>query len=94
MAVTLDTTMAIETKRDLLRRLRRIEGQTRGLQTMVADERGCGEILQQIAAVEAALRQVALRLARAHLECTVSMDGAAAGDVGREVQRTLDAIVR
>jgi DNA-binding FrmR family transcriptional regulator len=50
----------------LLKRLRRIEGQTRGIQGMVADDRWCPDILQQIAAVRAALDKVALGLAEGH----------------------------
>ena len=54
-------------KDQLLKRLRRIEGQTRGLQAMVADDRWCPDILQQIAAVAAALDKVALGLAEGHV---------------------------
>jgi DNA-binding FrmR family transcriptional regulator len=43
---------------DLLRRLRRIEGQVRGIQAMVARRDGCRAILTQVAAVEGALAQV------------------------------------
>jgi len=57
-----------ETKDQLLKRLRRIEGQTRGLQGMVEDDRWCPDILQQIAAVTAALNKVALGLAGGHVE--------------------------
>jgi DNA-binding FrmR family transcriptional regulator len=53
-------------KDDLLTRLRRIEGQTRGLQGMVEDDRWCPDILQQIAAVQAALDKVALGLLDDH----------------------------
>jgi DNA-binding FrmR family transcriptional regulator len=56
------------TKDQLLTRLRRIEGQTRGLQGMVEDDRWCPEILQQIAAVQAALDKVALGLAEGHVK--------------------------
>ena len=56
------------TKDQLLTRLRRIEGQTRGLQSMVEDDRWCPEILQQIAAVQAALDKVALGLADGHVK--------------------------
>jgi DNA-binding FrmR family transcriptional regulator len=48
-------------------RLRRIEGQVRGLQQMVAGERPCAEVLVQIASVQQALRGVARELMRAHL---------------------------
>jgi DNA-binding FrmR family transcriptional regulator len=57
-----------ELKRNLLNRLRRIEGQTRGLQKMVADERYCADVLTQIASVQEALRGVARSLMRNHLE--------------------------
>lgn len=56
-----------EDKDELLKRLRRIEGQTRGIQGMVADDRWCPDILQQIAAVTAALEKVALGLAEGHV---------------------------
>ena len=48
-------------------RLRRIEGQVRGLQGMVEADRWCPDILQQIAAVQAALDKVALGLAEGHV---------------------------
>ena len=49
-----------EVKDSLLGRLRRIEGQVRGVQSMVADERDCGEILQQLAAIQSAVRSASL----------------------------------
>jgi DNA-binding FrmR family transcriptional regulator len=51
-----------------LRRLRRIEGQVRGLQKMVEDERACAEIITQVASVQEALRGVARELMRNHLK--------------------------
>ncbi|MCW3012959.1 MAG: metal-sensitive transcriptional regulator [Solirubrobacterales bacterium] len=55
-------------KDDLQKRLRRIEGQVRGIQGMVDDDRWCPDILQQIAAIKAALDKVALGLAEGHVE--------------------------
>ncbi|TMK40283.1 MAG: metal-sensitive transcriptional regulator [Actinobacteria bacterium] len=52
----------------LLNRLRRIEGQVRGVQGMVAEDRWCPDVLQQIAAVTAALDKVALGLAEGHVQ--------------------------
>jgi DNA-binding FrmR family transcriptional regulator len=57
-----------EIKASNLRRLRRIEGQVRGLQKMVEDERYCGEIITQVASVQEALRSVARELMRNHLK--------------------------
>jgi CsoR family transcriptional regulator, copper-sensing transcriptional repressor len=51
-----------------LKRLRRIEGQVRGLQKMVEEERYCADILAQIASVHKALRSVGRELMRNHLK--------------------------
>jgi DNA-binding FrmR family transcriptional regulator len=53
------------------RRLRRIEGQVRGLARMVDEERYCIEILDQIAAVQGALRAVATLILEDHLRSCV-----------------------
>ena len=66
---------------DYLRRLRRIEGQVRGLQKMVEDEKYCIDILTQISATTSALQSVALGLLDEHLShCVVR----AAADGGPE----------
>ncbi|MHB8839142.1 MAG: metal-sensitive transcriptional regulator [Gemmatimonadaceae bacterium] len=49
-------------------RLRRIEGQVRGLQKMVADDRYCADILMQVSSVQEALRAVSRELMRNHLK--------------------------
>ena len=54
------------------KRLRRIEGQVRGLQKMVSEERYCPEIMVQIASVHEALRAVGRELMRSHLRHCVS----------------------
>ncbi len=51
-----------------LKRLRRIEGQVRGLQRMVEDDRYCADIMFQIASVQEALRSVGRELMRNHLK--------------------------
>jgi len=56
----------VDDKDALLRRLRRIEGQIRGLERMIEEERYCVEILDQIAAARTALEQVGLRLLENH----------------------------
>ena len=54
------------TKDQLLGRLRRVEGQVRGIERMVEDERYCIDVLTQISAVQAALDKVALGLLDEH----------------------------
>jgi DNA-binding FrmR family transcriptional regulator len=64
------------------KRLRRIEGQVRGIQKMVEDDRYCADVLTQISAVQEALRAVSRELMRNHLKhCATSAirsDGAQA----------------
>lgn len=56
-----------EIKRSNVRRLRRIEGQIRGLQKMIEEERYCADIIVQISSVQEALRSVGRALMRNHL---------------------------
>ncbi|GAC1321333.1 MAG: metal-sensitive transcriptional regulator [Thermoleophilaceae bacterium] len=55
------------TKDQLLKRLRRIEGQVRGIQKMVEEDRYCIDVLQQASAVTAAIDKVALGLLNEHV---------------------------
>jgi CsoR family transcriptional regulator, copper-sensing transcriptional repressor len=57
-----------ETRTRIGKRLARIEGQVRGLQHMVADDRYCADVMTQIASVHEALRAVGRELMRHHLE--------------------------
>jgi len=65
-----------------LKRLRRIEGQVRGLQKMVEDDRYCADILTQISSVHEALRSVGRELVRNHLKHCAA-DAIRSGDVER-----------
>ena len=80
----------------LVKRLHRIEGQVRGIERMVEDERYCIDILTQISAVTTALESVALKLLHEHVNHCVagalaSGDAAAADEKAREL---LDAVER
>ena len=60
-------------KADLLRRVRRIEGQARGIARMIEQDRDCGEVLQQLAAVRSAAHQATVALVRTYAtECMAS----------------------
>ncbi len=85
----------IQSKDTYLKRLRRIEGQARGLQRMVEEEKYCIDILTQVSAMTKALQSVALGLLDEHLShCVVD----AAREGGREadvkVKEASDAIAR
>jgi len=69
----------IEGKDALLKRLRRIEGQIRGLQRMVDEEKYCIDILTQVAAMTSALESVALGLLDDHLHHCVAEAAVAGG---------------
>jgi CsoR family transcriptional regulator, copper-sensing transcriptional repressor len=59
------------TKEQLQTRLRRIEGQVRGIERMVEEDRYCIDVLTQIAAIQAALDKVALGLLDGHAQTCV-----------------------
>jgi DNA-binding FrmR family transcriptional regulator len=69
----------------LVSRLNRIEGQVRGIRRMVQEPRLCVEILQQLAAAEAALNRTSLAVLRFHVERCVP-DGVVQGDPERSKQ--------
>jgi CsoR family transcriptional regulator, copper-sensing transcriptional repressor len=72
-------------------RLRRIEGQVRGLQRMVADDAYCVDILTQISAVQTALEQVAVRVLDGHVRHCVA--DAVSGDDPAEADAKLDELM-
>lgn len=84
-----------ELKARNLRRLRRIEGQIRGLSRMVEEERYCADVMTQIASVQEALRGVGRELMRNHLRhcaaAAIRADGAQAEAMYEEL---LDLIYR
>ena len=85
----------INRKDDYLKRLRRIEGQARGLQRMVEEEQYCIDILTQVSAMTKALQAVSIGLLEEHMHHCV-VDAARAGDVeAREkVNEAVEAIAR
>lgn len=84
-----------ENKDSYLMRLRRIEGQVRGLQRMVEGDKYCIDILTQVAAVTRALQSVALGLLDEHLTHCVAEAVAEGGDSAEaKVREASDAIAR
>ena len=71
----------------LLKRLRRIEGQVRGLERMVEDDRYCIDVLTQIAAVETALEAVASKVLEDHVSHCVA-GALASGDEAEATAKT------
>ena len=71
-----------EIKRSVLTRLRRIEGQIRGLQKMVEEERYCADVLTQVSSVQEALRGVGRAMLHNHLRHCAT-EAIRSGDAGR-----------
>ena len=82
-------------KQDYLKRLRRIEGQARGLQRMVEEEKYCIDILTQISAMTRALQSVSLGLLEDHLgHCVVQAAAAGGQEAEDKIQEATEAITR
>jgi DNA-binding FrmR family transcriptional regulator len=79
----------------LLKRLRRIEGQVRGLERMVEDDRYCIDVLTQISAVQAALDKVALGLLDDHARsCVIPAEGEQQADRTDELMAAVGRLMR
>jgi DNA-binding FrmR family transcriptional regulator len=82
-------------KADIQKRLRRVEGQVRGLENMVDEDRYCIDILDQVAAATRALQAVAIALLDDHLEhCVADALAAGGADAHEKVREASQAIAR
>ena len=82
-------------KDDYLKRLRRIEGQTRGLQKMIKDDKYCIDILTQVSAVTKAVQSVALGLLEEHMAgCMIDAAKAGSAEADAKVREAADAIAQ
>ncbi len=88
----------VQNQEDLLKRLRRVEGQVRGLQRMVASETYCIDVVTQVAAATKALQAVALALLEDHLTHCLADAAREGGDVAdakvREASAAIGRLVR
>src|SRR5919204_5229670 len=78
-------------KEALIKRLHRIEGQVRGIERMVSEERYCIDVLTQIAAVSTALEGVSVKLLEDHVRHCVA-DALAAGDGDTAARKSEDLL--
>ena len=82
-------------KAAVLARLKKIEGQARGIHKMVEDDRYCIDVLQQISAVTRALQSVALHLLDEHMRhCVVNAVKAGGSEKETKLQEATDAIAK
>lgn len=81
-------------REEILSRLRKIEGQLRGIQRMVADDTACVDVLTQISAAVSGMEKVSLRLLRDHMRGSLASKGSTEDkidDVVKVVERFLQA---
>lgn len=84
-----------QSKEVIIRRLRRIEGQVRGVQRMVDEDSYCIDVLTQVSAINAALQSCAVALLDEHLSCCVAEAITAGGDEAKvKVGEASKAIAR
>ena len=86
-------------KPQLVTRLRKIEGQVRGIERMLADDRYCIDVLTQIAAARTALEKVGLEILDGHVthcvhDAIASGDAAAAAEKSRELLEAVERFVK
>jgi DNA-binding FrmR family transcriptional regulator len=85
----------IQRKDDYLKRLRRIEGQARGIARMVDEEQYCIDILTQISAMTKALHAVSLGLVEEHLShCVVDAARSSDAEAQQKANEAVEAITR
>ena len=83
------------TRDQLLKRLRRVEGQVRGVQGMVEEDRYCIDVLTQISAIQAALDKVALGLLDEHARhCVMGAEGQEQLDRTDELMAAVGRLMR
>ena len=72
-----------QSKQEAINRLKRIEGQVRGIAQMLADDRYCIDVLHQLSAVRAALAKVESTVLKDHAACCVN-EAIASGDAAQQ----------
>lgn len=81
-------------KEDILARLRRVEGQVRGIQKMVDNDKYCIDILTQVNAATSALKQVAVGLLDDHIRHCVANQTEEGKDMIKEATAAIDRLIK
>ncbi|OLO26464.1 transcriptional regulator [Alkalihalophilus pseudofirmus] len=87
------THRSVKEKEQIMNRLKRIEGQVRGIQNMVENDRYCVDIITQISAINAAMKKVSLQLLEKHTHHCVS-DAIKAGDGDDAIKELMEVFAR
>ncbi len=85
--------LSTEARKDLIRRMRKIEGQAQGIQRMLADDRDCREVLDQLASVRAATQSASIALMK-HYALACLHDPAQAESPEKALGNVIELLVR
>ena len=80
-------------KKMILDRAKKVEGQSVAMRRMIEEDRSCGDILQQVAALNSAAQRLAVLLLEDHIEARCG-DGATGGDVAEETGRLIGRVLK
>ncbi|GAB6179510.1 metal-sensitive transcriptional regulator [Desulfotomaculum defluvii] len=80
----------IELQQDLMARLKKIEGQVRGIHKMIAENRSCSDVVIQLAAVKAAINRVGFSVLACHLATSIQENM----DQGKEINDSLEDFMK
>jgi CsoR family transcriptional regulator, copper-sensing transcriptional repressor len=83
-----------ESKRDVLQRLKRIEGQARGLQKMIEEGRECEDVVIQLAAIKSAIDRVSLSIVGTHMIECITTEMKESGDCQKVVEKMKDMFMK
>lgn len=80
-------------KKVLLDRAKKVEGQSVAVRRMIEEDRSCGDILQQVAALNSAAQRLAVLLLEDHIEARCG-EGVSGGDVAEETGRLIGRVLK
>ncbi len=80
-------------KSDLLQRLRKIEGQVRGVQRMILDDRYCVDVLTQLAAISQGIKRVSMMVSESHVKGCVA-EALKSDDSQEVIDELVDALFK
>jgi len=83
-----------EARKEIVQRLRRIEGQVRGLQKMLEEERECEEIVIQLSAIRAALEKVSLSIVGSYMVECIKKEVSEKGDCVRAMEKAKEMFMK
>ncbi|NLP17998.1 MAG: metal-sensitive transcriptional regulator [Firmicutes bacterium] len=86
--------VASDARKNIYNRLRRIEGQARGIQRMVEEGKDCTQIITQLTALQAAVKNVSKLVLSNYLECCIEEEMSRSGDYRAAIRRLSEILIQ